>query len=245
MYKLLIVDDEYEIRNGLYNFSWKEIGFVAVGQAENGKEALEFIQHNNVDVVLCDVRMPVMDGLEFARIIMEKSIHVKIIFLSGFRDFEYVRCGMQYGGKDYLLKPTKFRRIIEVFTRIKKQLDDELIEKYENSRKEEYAHSDKTISVAIKYMNEHLSSTNLEDTADFVQLSPQYFSKYFKEKTGRTFADYLTECRMEKASALLRDVRNKVYEIASEVGYSNPQNFTRAFKCFFGVSPNKYRENMN
>lgn len=244
MYRVLIVDDEFEIRNGLFNFSWEEIGFIAVGMVENGKEALDFIKHNHVDVVLCDVRMPVIDGIEFARKIRESEAKVKIVFLSGYKDFEYVRQAMKYGGKDYLLKPTKFRQLVDVFKQLREELDNELMQKFVNNKESAEPCVDRIVDSAMKYINEHLAGTSLEDTANFVKFSPQYFSKYFKEKTGVNFSHYLMEQRMNKAATMLKDARNKTYEVAYKVGYSNPKNFTRAFKNFFGLSPHEYRKHI-
>jgi len=242
LYKILIVDDEVEIRNGLYHCNWKELGFTPVGSVCNGLEALEFINANPVDVVLCDVMMPKLNGIEFSRIIHERKLNIKIVFLSGYSDFDYVKEAMKYGGKDYLLKPTKFKQLEKVFIQLKQELDDELIGKYsaesktsdENNMIIEYAH---------RFVEQHISTVTLEQVAEFVHLSPQYFSRYYKEKTGTNFSDYVMEQRMKLAEKLLKDIRKKTYEIAYETGYNNPKNFTRAFKAYFGESPSEYRKN--
>lgn len=242
MYKILIVDDEIEIRNGLYHYNWKNLGFIPVGCASNGLEALDLISKNPVDVVLCDVMMPKLKGIEFSKIIHERKLDIKIVFLSGYSDYEYVREAMKFGGKDYLLKPTKFKQLEEVFLQLKRELDDELIGKYseENDKSDD---NDMIIEYAHKYVEQHISTVTLKKVADFVHLSPEYFSRYFKEKTGTNFSDYVMEQRMELAAKLLKDVRKKTYEIAYETGYNNPKNFTRAFKTYFGISPSEFRSN--
>jgi YesN/AraC family two-component response regulator len=116
MYSLVIVDDEMEIRSGLSEFAWEEVGFRAVAAFPDGKEALAFIEARPVDAVLCDVRMPVMDGLELAGRLSERKNPPKIVFLSGHKDFEYLRKAIQYRCSDYLLKPTRFSQLVEVFS---------------------------------------------------------------------------------------------------------------------------------
>lgn len=108
---LLIVDDEEEIRNGLFRYSWENLGFVAVAAVSNGEEALSYLLANSVDAVLCDIRMPCMDGLELARKIQEQKISTHIIFLTGYKDMEYIRSAIHSGCFDYLLKPTHFRQL--------------------------------------------------------------------------------------------------------------------------------------
>lgn len=127
MYTLVVVDDEYEIRTGLSNcFPWREVGFNVVKQFENGKECLNYICKNKVDTVLCDVKMPIMSGIELAKEIFEKNIDTKMVIISGYTDFEYARQALRYGVKDYIVKPTKYNEMVEVFKRIKSELDNEI-----------------------------------------------------------------------------------------------------------------------
>ena len=89
--KVLIVDDEIQIRKGLrLKVEWEEEGFQLVEEASNGKEALEILQTNDIDVVITDMRMPIMDGVELAKRCHQEFPHVKVIVLSGYSDFDYV-----------------------------------------------------------------------------------------------------------------------------------------------------------
>ena len=126
MYKLLIVDDEYEIRVGLANyFPWDSVGFVVIGTCENGQQALDFLSQNIPQVILCDVEMPTMNGLELARILRQEHPEIKLVFLSAHQNFTYARKAMQYQALDYILKPTRFQEITEVFQRLREELDKE------------------------------------------------------------------------------------------------------------------------
>ncbi len=105
--KILIIDDEYIMRQGLkHMLDWEAEGYTIVGDASNGKEGLAMVEQYNPHIILCDMVMPVMDGIEFTSIINEKYPETQIIILSGYDKFEYVRSTMKNGAIDYILKPT-------------------------------------------------------------------------------------------------------------------------------------------
>ena len=102
----MIVDDEAILRTGIHHLcNWNEYGISIVADASNGKEALQLIDSVQPHVVITDVVMPVMDGVEFAKIMQKKYPHIKIIVLSSYSEFDYVREAFKYGVTDYLLKP--------------------------------------------------------------------------------------------------------------------------------------------
>ena len=106
MYSVLMVDDEEEVLAVIRKkLDWEELGFTVVGTAANGVEALDFVTKNTPDVVLTDIRMPYMDGLELSRRIHELYPDICIIIFSGFDDFELAKKAIALGVKDYLLKP--------------------------------------------------------------------------------------------------------------------------------------------
>ena len=107
IYKVLIVDDEGILRNGLKHlFSWEEHGFLIVGEASNGEEALSLIKQLQPHIVITDIVMPIMDGVDLVKHISKDYPHIKTIVLSSFSEFKYVREAFKYGTSDYLLKPT-------------------------------------------------------------------------------------------------------------------------------------------
>ncbi|WP_168714357.1 response regulator transcription factor [Niallia nealsonii] len=104
--KVLIVDDEDLIRQGIKHYiDWENEGFEIVGEASNGKEALELMETINPHIILTDMVMPLMDGEELTRIVKEKFSSVEIIILSSFSEYDYVRSTFQNGVVDYILKP--------------------------------------------------------------------------------------------------------------------------------------------
>jgi two-component system response regulator YesN len=107
MKNLLIVEDETLIRLGMkVMLDWTEIGVQIVGDAENGKEAMQLIESQRVDIIITDIRMPVMDGMELIRICKEKYPDIRFIILSSYDDFQYAKEAIQLGVSDYILKPT-------------------------------------------------------------------------------------------------------------------------------------------
>ncbi|MDD3277302.1 MAG: response regulator [Lachnospiraceae bacterium] len=105
--KVLIVDDEYIMRRGIrYMMDWESQGFQVVGEASNGKEALDLMEELSPHIVFCDITMPVMDGIDFIHVAHRKYPDVQILILSGYDKFEYVRQALLNGAADYILKPT-------------------------------------------------------------------------------------------------------------------------------------------
>ena len=103
LYELLLVDDEESSRNGLATyFPWEEQGFHICGQVSDGKKALEFLETKRVHVVLTDISMPGMDGIELARQIHEKQKHPCVVFLSAYDDFQYAQQAIRYGVRFYI-----------------------------------------------------------------------------------------------------------------------------------------------
>lgn len=247
MYRVFIVDDEREIRKGLINFfPWEMLGFQVSGQAENGKQALDYILKSSsmIDVLLTDIKMPVMDGIELVKKLNENKIDLKVILLSAYSDFEYARDGLKLGVYDYALKPTEYNNLIQIFQRLRQLLDQKREIKANEKTENIYNFKGRIIHTAKQYLSLNYATTNLEDTARYVNFSPSYLSTVFKEVTGINFSDYLIKLKMDNAAKLLMDVSYKTYEISELVGYSNAKNFTRVFKKYFGISPREYRNSM-
>lgn len=107
MYRVLLVDDEAIARTGLRStFDWEKYGYRLVGEASNGQRAMKWIVNGDLDILITDIAMPVMDGLELTRRTRELCPWVKVLLLSCHSDFEFVREGIRLGASDYILKPT-------------------------------------------------------------------------------------------------------------------------------------------
>jgi two-component system, response regulator YesN len=129
-YKLILVDDEEEVRKGVLNkIEWNKYGFQVVGEAENGKEALDIAEKTYPDVVITDIKMPFMDGMELAKSIRERFPTTKVIVLTGFDEFEYAQKAIQLNVTEYVLKPISAKELVDVLIKVKIQIDKEIAEK--------------------------------------------------------------------------------------------------------------------
>lgn len=242
MFELLIVDDEYHSRNTLSTcFPWNLVGFEVVGQACNGKEALEFIKEHSVDVILCDILMPVLSGIELAKHLFGNKEAPIIVFLSGHREFEYAQQAVNYGVRFYVVKPARFEELSQVFTTLKEELEFRRCETLPNNEMER-RHQDLVIEKIIHYIEENYRIASLKGASQALFMNSCYISQIFKERTGHNFSDCLMETRMKKAAQFLRNPACKIYDISNLVGYTQPKNFTRAFKVYYGMSPKEYRD---
>jgi len=105
--KILVVDDELIMRQGItHMIDWENEGFQIIGQASNGQEALEIVKETPPDIIISDIVMPQIDGIELTKFIQANYPHIQIVILSSFSDFEYVKSSFQYGAVDYILKPS-------------------------------------------------------------------------------------------------------------------------------------------
>ncbi|MEQ7220678.1 response regulator transcription factor [Vagococcus fluvialis] len=126
MYKVMLVDDEYMILEGLKQIiPWSELGFEVVKTAKRGQEALDYLNENEVDLLITDVTMPKMSGIDLVRQVRKLYPHLRVLILSGYQEFEYVKQGMELGVKGYLVKPVNKAELAEKVTQIKGELEEE------------------------------------------------------------------------------------------------------------------------
>jgi two-component system response regulator YesN len=144
-YRILIVDDEEDIREGLTDLvDWSSLGFEVVARLEDGRDAITYIQSHSVDVILTDIKMTFVSGLELAKYVYDHQYSIKMILLSGYKEFEFAQLAVNYKVAHYLLKPTKLEEMNAVFREMKALLDKE--------------HSDKVQSNEIQIRNEEMAS---------------------------------------------------------------------------------------
>ena len=137
MYTIVVADDEEELRRAIIRrINWEEIGFQVVGEAENGVEALEMVSEKEPDLLLTDIRMPFISGVELARQVREIRPATQIAFLSGFDDFSYAQQAIQYNIISYMLKPISMADLTENLIQIKQKIDH-LFSEFAQRRKNE------------------------------------------------------------------------------------------------------------
>lgn len=252
MTKIVVIDDETVVRSGIVmETDWASISCEVVGEAANGVEGLEVIEKYRPDIVICDIRMPIMDGLEMLKRLRESGNSTYVIYLSAYNDFEYAREALKFGANDYILKPFSEGELEEAITKIKKKIT----QKQETGEKEHEADvlshaalskgdKSKYVAAALDYVAENLSDPDMSirTIAESIEISESHLSHVFKKETDYTVNAYITRYRMRTAMKLLKDQKLKVYEVAEKVGYRDIAYFSSTFKKITGVNPSEYQE---
>lgn len=159
MLKVFLVEDEIEVREGIKNsINWREEGFVFCGDASDGELAYPQIQREKPDIVITDIRMPFMNGLELSRLVKRELPKCKIILFSGYEEFKYAREAIQIGVTEYLLKPIKSTELIQAVKKVEQQI---LLERIEKANHEFYTHEMEENEAHLKrrFFNEMVEGT--------------------------------------------------------------------------------------
>lgn len=232
--KLLIVDDEAFIRDGLIeNIDWGNNGISTVETSEDGLDAFEKSLWYRPDILLTDVKMPRVDGIELAKKIRETIPDCKIIFMSAYSDKEYLKSAIRLSALDYIEKPfmpDDLRAIIAKITNA--------------TEKEPAQNTDSRIAHNVtKLINEEYANPRLSISyiCNKLYLSNSYMCITFKKHTGKTINQYINECRCEMAKMHLGNNALSLREIAILVGFSDQNYFTKVFKRIVKMTPTAYK----
>lgn len=253
MLKVLVVEDEEMIRKGIVlAVDWAALDCVVVGEAANGLQALEAVERYAPSLIITDLKMPVMDGLEMLRQLRERGNNAFVIILTAYDSFAYAQTALRLGAVDFLLKPFHDGELEQAVTRLKQRMD----RAGQGGEKgpaplplPELKKGDKSKYVleAMAYIGEHYHEPNIgvAAIAQHLGLSEGHLSHTFKKETDYTLLNYLTRYRIHRAMELLRDCRLKVYEVAEQVGYRDIAYFSATFKKLVGMSPSEYQDVSN
>ena len=247
MYTVLLVDDEPAVCLGLQKLiHWEECGFEVGGICSNGQEAYEEYCARHYDLVITDIRMPVMDGLALLRKIHTSGRPCQCIVLSAYGEFKYAQEAMQYGVDYYLLKPLEETVLEGFLNRIRENLDaneqpgvhtvdpDQIEKQYRMSR-------NGVIPEMKGYINRHYSEKlTLEMLAAKYSFSPIYLGRLFRQTTGFSFNDYIRKVRISAACQQLKEGKYSINEICERVGFSDLSYFYKVFKQETGETPGQY-----
>ena len=234
--KVLIVDDEKIVRKGIVSILQQAFpDMQTIAEASNGEEAMKTVKTLLPDIVITDVKMPVIDGMELTKMIHTFDAEIKVIVLSSYDDYTYVRQCMKHGAIDYQLKPIDKHEFLSLIN---------LLRVNENASMCIAATDpNELINDAKNYIRKHYSDDiSLTKVAEYVHLNPSYFSNLFSQKTGENFSAYLNNVRILHAKQLLLNPNIKIYEVGEKVGFSDPASFNRSFKRTEGISPSEFRE---
>lgn len=244
MLKVVVIDDNPLILQSIVTtIDWNKLGCVIAGSADNGEDAFQIISERRADIIISDIKMLGMDGLELAEAINSMGVHAKIILITGFHEFELAQRALRLGIFDLLAKPVSNSEICRA---VKNAAEALLRERQENPRlMPSRAPEDASPLVrrAVAYLEQRFrEDITLEDVSAKLMVNPSYLSRAIKKETGRGFVEILTEIRLGIAKQLLEQPDARVYTIAEQVGYKEYPYFYQVFKKHCGVSPKEYRK---
>lgn len=260
MIHLLIADDEAPIREGLRSLDWQSENVQVAGVVDNGMEALELLQSEMIDVVLTDIRMPALDGLEIAKFVHEQEMYTEVILLSGYSDFAYAKSAIQYGVMEYLLKPSSPEEIFASVRRASQQIDKKRerdirvkLMEAELGRRQLLMNEDGVVlgdmensqlcKQLLAYLAAHYAEPiTLSSLSREFHFSTTYLSKLLKRATGYTFLETLNAVRIHTAAERLRTGDESFSFICARIGIEDPRYFSQVFRKYFGVTPSAYRK---
>ncbi|MCB7318385.1 response regulator transcription factor [Lacrimispora sp. 210928-DFI.3.58] len=254
MLRVLIAEDEDMIRKGLvYTTDWLSMDCVVVAEAANGREGLEKIVEYKPDVVIADICMPFMDGIEMIKKASEQ-VRFRSILLTSYADFEYARRAIEARVSEYLLKPVDEEALGEIMKKLGEEIAstrqvEHALEQAEleggNLNLEYYMQLDlsenRYVSRTIEAIRErYAEKISIEGISEELGVSASYLSRKFKEITGQTFLDFLNKYRVQQAIVLLNTRQYRISEISEEVGFTDYKHFCSVFKKYTLKSPTKF-----
>ena len=258
MIRLLIADDERLEREALAEMVTRRFveHEIVLEEAENGRKAADTAILWGADLILMDIEMPGMNGLDAARAVLAQRPGCRVIFVTAYSLFQYAHEAVHLGACDYLLKPVdpdeleaSIRRAIRQIETERKlealapiQQEPEAPAAPQEEGGDESSQNALVMAHVRRYLEDnYMFDISLDSVGEILHISPAYLSAQFKKYQKMNFLDCLTELRINAAKELLNDPFRSSAEVASMVGYEDASYFARAFKKRTGVTPTQYR----
>lgn len=246
MRKVVVAEDEELVRRGIVHaVDWASVDCTVAAEAANGEEGLEAVRRHSPDLIVTDIRMPKLDGLEMVSRLRAEGNHAPVIFLSAYSDFTYAQQALRLGAADYLLKPFRDGELEQaaaaILSRAKEERPGSILTGFPQLPTGQPL--SRYVTETLGYITQGYAEPEISVStiARSLGLSEGHLSHVFKKETGCTISSCLTGYRMHVAMELLRDCRSKVYEVAEKVGYRDITYFSSAFKKAVGCSPSEYQ----
>lgn len=261
MYKLMIVEDEPLIRAGLLKyFDWNELGVDRIVEAANGSQGVSVALQERPDLIISDIRMPEMNGLEMIAILRNELPDCIYVILSGHEDFAYAQQAIRLGVSEYLLKPLQLEESSEVMRECFRKVEQLRLLRFAGQTSSEEAtggtgqtmqtdHSAQTESWIFPqieaFIVQHISQdVSLQTVADHFFYNPAYLSRLFKSKLDQNYVAFVTKIRMDHAKKYLKQSRYSIVEIGEMCGYKSYKHFVKTFKKWTAMTPSDYRKRL-
>ncbi len=251
MFQVYIVDDAVLTRKALVmTMPWDQWECVVVGSADDGDRAFYEIREMRPDLVITDIRMVRVSGLEMIRRCREEGIETQFIIISGYNEFEYAKAALKMEVVDYILKPIDDEELRAAVLKARERIEElragraDRRDREERSLALEYDENklNAYMRQALEYVRQNYGKDlSIREVAGHLSISESYLAKLFKVEVKMTFLEYLTRVRMRRAMELMKDKSMPIYEIAERVGYKDYRYFSATFKKLSGVGPKEYQ----
>jgi two-component system response regulator YesN len=257
LYQVMLVDDEIgALEEMAFYIEQVNLGFHVIAKAQGGEDALFYLEMVKPDLVITDIRMPVIDGLQLLTQMRTAGWRGRAAIISGYNDFAYAQQAIRLDVCEYLLKPVFPNDIYGVLERTRAAFTADQAEKMQLRQEIEAelqnvdppARDDllpQYITDAKKYIEDHYAETiTLSQVAKAAAVNPAYLSASFTRHCGVNFLEHLTQYRLARAKELLERTNLPIQEIAYQVGYPNIAYFNRIFRRATAQTPGAYRANL-
>ncbi len=254
---LLIVDDEILAIQGLVDdIPWQELNFDEIYTASSYAQAVKIFREHPVDVLLCDIEMPMLGGVDLVRWVKENYPATECIFLTCHDDFAFAREAVRLQCLGYILKPVDTDEVVEYL----KKAEEKICQDAESRRYKDYGKrylenltedvrgtgNGDLLEEAENYISRNLQEDiSIEELAAQMGVSATHLGRLFKKKNGCTLIDYVIQKRIGLAQELLKDPGLSVSTVAFKSGYNNYSYFTKSFKKITGMTPREYRRRLH
>jgi two-component system response regulator YesN len=237
--KVMLVEDEAVVLEGYKKlFDWEGRGCAVVCEAGDGISAVSLADRCRPDIILMDINIPLLSGLEAMEAIRKGLPDAAFIIVSGYNEFEYAQKALRMRAADYMLKPVKFDELAKVVDRIRR----ELLRRRSALPRQDGEAEGKRIYKIISYLHEHITeSISLKKLAEEFFLHPAYISQLFKQETGLNYHDYLVRLRLDMAKKKLSTSDLSITQIAALTGFQDYRSLSQAFKRFEKTSPSMFK----
>lgn len=237
MYKVILIDDEpWLLKDMELLIDWERFGFEVTAKISDSEQAIYMIKKHRPDLIICDIKMPGLNGIELMKMVKQRFNDIFVVFVSAYSEFSYAKQAIEMGAYNYILKPTEEEELSNTLKKIATLLDKEKEDIYYNTGESHDIVGDIIEEIQLNF-NEDLK---LQDLADKYHVNYNYLSQLFKKETGKTFTNYLVEFRIERAIRLFSEDL-LFYEIAKKVGYNDYYHFCKIFKKHKGISPREFK----
>lgn len=241
MYKVVLIDDNKTLADSLASFDlWEKAGCRVVSVCYDSASGCDAILREKPHLIVSDIRMPGMDGLEIIRMVKAEVPHSRVIFISAYDDFSYAQRALRLGAQDYLLKPFSREAITRSVSEAVQALSTDA-----SAAEPDNSDDVPLMKPILQYLSDHIDrQVTAEEVARIFYMSTSRLNALIRKYNGKCFRDIRCEIRMNRAKEMLNDVRYSINDIARKVGFQSYASFYRAFIREFDISPTDYRDAM-